>query len=185
MSASRRIAPRTDQKAQRGLTLLELLLVLGLLALFGVAVYDTVVMGLRVASATDHREEIRQEVANALERFTREASMADVVDYSTNSRFQFDADLDGNGTVETDINYQVTSGTLQRTYAGRTLTLIPDLGSLDFDYINASGAEYDDYDSGCGGCARTNIRVVQINVTATQNSETITTGSAAFLRNNY
>ena len=186
MSACKPTARPSDRRrAQAGFSLLELFIVLSLLVLFGMAIQDTVVLGVRAANATNERETVRREVATALDRFTREVSMADVVDVANDQRCQFDADIDGNGSVDNNINYRVNSGDLQRVFGGRTLTLIPDLGSMEFDYMDIGGTTYDDYGNDCSGCPRANIRIVQITVTATRGNETITAGSAASLRNNF
>lgn len=157
-------------------------MVLSLVGLFLAAVQEAMTVGLRVANAADERETIRLQLANALERLTREASLASNVDNAEDQRLQFDADLDGNGSTENDINYQVQSGDLQRIYNGTTVTLVGDLTSLDFNYTDLNAAAMS---TPVGSQpSRDTIRVVEVTATATKDNETISTTSAVFLRNN-
>jgi hypothetical protein len=159
-----------------------LLITISLLGIFMAAVYESVISGLRMANASDEREAIRQQLAHALDLLTREAAIASRVDNAEDQRFQFDADLDGNGTTENNVNYNVSSGDLQRTYNGITVTLIRDLSSLDFDFVDSGGSTLS---TPVGNQPlRDTIRVVQITVTATNDNETISLTSAAYLRNN-
>ena len=178
-SPSRPIAPRAE--ARRGFTLLELLLVLVLFSLVAAPAYDTVIAGLRLAGSSDAREEIRLQLSRALDQLTREAATANNVDNAEDQRFQFDGDVDGDGSDENNINYQVSSGDLQRVYSGDTVTLVGDLTSLDFNYVDLNGASMS---TPVAGGSRANIRVVQVTVTATQDNETISLTAAANLRNN-
>ena len=126
--------------------------------------------------------QLRQQLAGALDALTREASLANNVDNAEDQRFQFDADLDGNGTTENNVNYQVSGGDLQRVYNGATVTLVRDLTSLDFDYVDTTDANLAVPVS--PQPTRDTIRVVQITATATKDQETISLASAAYLRNN-
>ena len=177
MSACR----RTGRRAERALSLLELLIVISLLGLFIGAVYESVIVGLRVVNASDEREDIRQQLANALDLLLREGSLASNVDNAEDQRFQFDADIDGDGSANTNINYRVQSGDLQRVYSGDTVTLVRDLASLDFDYVDLNGAAMT---PPVTGASRDNIRVVQVTATATRDNETISLANATHLRNN-
>ena len=169
-------------RSRRGVTLLEVLIVTVLLSIFFGAVYETVITGLRTASAADERETIRLELVRALDLMTREGGLASNIDNAEDQRFQFDADLDGNGTTENNINYQVSSGDLQRTYNGTTVTLVGDLSALDIDYVDSSGATLTTPVS--TQATRDTIRVAEITMTATKNNETISFTSAVYLRNN-
>ena len=53
--------------SERGLSLLELLIVVSLLSIFIGTVYESVVVGLRTVNAADEREDIRQQLAGALD----------------------------------------------------------------------------------------------------------------------
>lgn len=182
LDSARGSVPSNIECTERALSLLELLITVSLLSIFVGSVYESVVVGLRTANAADKREDIRQQLAGALEALTREASLASNVDNAEDQRLQFDADLDGNGTTENNVNYQVSSGDLQRVYSGTTVTLVRDLTSLDFNYADSTGA---DLTTPVGSQpTRDTIRVVQITATATKDNETISLASAAYLRNN-
>jgi prepilin-type N-terminal cleavage/methylation domain-containing protein len=165
----------------QGLTLFEVLIAIVLMGIFMAAVQETIITGLRTVNASDEREDIRQQLANALEQLTREASPASNVDNADDQRLQFDADLDGNGTTENNINYQVTSGDLQRTYDAVTVTLVRDLSSLDFNYTNASGSAMT---TPVGNQPdRDTIRVVEMTLSAARDGESISLDNAVYMRN--
>ncbi len=151
------------------------------MTVFLAVVYDTAIVGLRVAHASDERENVRQQLAHALDLMTREISMASNVDAAQDQQLQLDADVNGDGTTENDILYQVQNSQLQRTYNGSTVTLVRDLASLDFNYADLNGA---DLATPVTGCALDRLRVMQVTMAATKDAETLSVASAAFLRNN-
>ena len=161
------------------------MIVVSLLGIFFGAVYETLIAGLRTVNAGNDREALRQQLSNALDRLTREASAANNVDRAQDQRFQFDADLDGDGNDEDNINYVVQNGGLDREYSGDTVTLVKNVSSLDFDYIDQNGASYGTCDStsSCGSnCCRSEVRVVQITITGTRGNESMSVAGAAYLR---
>ncbi|MBI4343163.1 MAG: hypothetical protein HY599_07330 [Candidatus Omnitrophica bacterium] len=167
---------------EHGLTVVELMLVVVLLGLFFGAVYEVVIIGLRTANAADEREAVRQQLANALDRITREAALASNVDVAADQQFQFDADLDGDGSTENNISYEVSSGDLQRVQSSVTVILARDLASLDFDYTDSGGSTLS---TPVGSQpTRDTIRLVQIAASATVDNETINVAGAVYLRNN-
>ena len=170
-------------RAQRGLSLIELMVVITLLGAFFGMVYESVIVGLRSVRSAGSQEDVRLQLARTLDFLTREVSVAGNVDNAEDQRLQFDADVDGNGTTENDINYQVVSGDLQRTYNGTTVTLIGDLQTLDFNYTDATGANLS---TPVGSQpTRDTIRVVHMTVTAAgANGATLSVMTAAYLRNN-
>ncbi len=175
---------RTVPASERGFSLVELFLVLSLLTVFMGAIYETVIVGLRVAGGADTRENLRRQLAGALDRVTREGSLASNVDNAEGQRFQFDADLDGDGNTENNINYQVTGGALQRTYSGTTVTLIASTALPSppaFNYTDLNGA---DMGTPVSSGNRHNIRVVRVTATVSSGNETISMTTAAYLRNN-
>ena len=167
--------------SKRGFTIMELIITVSLLAIFMGAVYETVLIGLRAVNAADEREDVRSQLTTALDLLTREAGIASNVDVAEDQRLQFDADLDGNGTTESDINYQVSGGDLQRVYNGATVTLARDLTSLDFDYTDPTGSALT---APVTGATLDILRLVQVTATATKDNETLSLANAAFLRNN-
>lgn len=158
------------------------MVVLVLLGIFFGTMHETLVVGLRTVHAGDQREDIRQQMANTMALLTREASLASNVDNAEDQRLQFDADLDGDGTTENNINYQVNSGDLQRIYNSATVTFVRDLTSLDIDYVDSGGSTLTTPVS--SQATRDTIRVAQITMTATKENETISLTSAVYLRNN-
>ncbi len=171
--------------SQRGFSLIELFIVITLMGIFIGAVYESVIIGLRAVNTANDRENIRLQLTKALDQFTREASATNTVDYAQNQRFQFDADLAGNGNNQSNINYVVSGGILQRTYGSETLNLVSNLASLNFGYVKADGttATSCDYTSNCSSqCCRGDVRVVQLTMTATKNNESFSMTGAVRLR---
>ena len=161
--------------SRRGSSLLELFVVVSLLAMFFGAVYETVITGLRVVHAADDRENIRLQMTKALDLLTRETMAAYNVDHSQTQRFQIDLrvqDADANGQADNlnNINYQVVSGDLQR----EGVILVGDLTSLTFTYLDSNGNTT---------TTANNVRVMQVTMSATRNSETISMSTATRLRN--
>jgi len=178
----RRIAPR----ANRGLSIIELLVVVSLFSIFAAAVHETVITGLRTVNAADEREDVRQQLANTLERFTREASVASTVRTAQDARFRFDGDLDGDGTVESTgeqfIDYRENSGEFTRgAQSVSTLTIIRDLTSVEYAYVDLNGSTMS---TPVSGGDLDDIRVVQVTITAAQDQEVISVTGAVYLRNN-
>ena len=188
----------TDRTSERGLSILELMIVLTLFGLFFSALQEPILIGLRSLDSADDREDLRLQLTRTLDRFTREASMARNVDRAQDQRFQFDADWNGDGSSsgstvpeERNINYEVSSGRLLRsdadTVAGQETVLISNLSSLDFNYYESgSTSESTSCDStgSCGSnCCRSEVRVVVVTATATRGNETISMTSSAFLEN--
>ena len=175
-------SPQPAQPAgARGFSILEMLIVISLLAIFMGTIYEAVIVGLRATHAADEREAVRQQLAGAIDRLTREAGLTSNVDVAQDQQLQFDADLDGNGTTESDIVYQLQSGVLQRTYGGATVTLARGITSLDFDYLDLNGSSLA---APLSGCNLDTVRVLQVTVTGTNDTETLSMTTAAFLRNN-
>ncbi len=164
-----------------GFSLIELFIVMSLVGIFFSAVYESVIIGLRTVNASDERENIRFQLARALDQLTREASVASNVDSAQDQRLQIDADLDGNGSTENNVNYQVQNGDLERVYNGATVVLVPDLTSLDFDYVDLNGTAMT---TPVGSGSLHDIRIVQITATVTKDQETVSLTSAVYLRNN-
>jgi len=157
-----------------------------LFSIFAATVYESVITGLRTVNAADEREDIRQQLANTLERLTREASVASTVRTAQDGRFRFDGDLDGDGTVESTgeqfVDFQVVGGELTRGAQGvSTVTVVRDLDSIEFAYVDVNGSTMT---TPVSGGDVDDIRVVQVTITATQDQETMSVTGAVYLRNN-
>lgn len=173
----RRISPcrRINQRAEAGFSLLELFIVLCLLGLFMGVVQEVVIVGLRAVHAADAREEIRQQLASALDRFTRDASIANNVDVAQTARFQFDTPSVNN------VDYVYSSGTLTRNDASSSqITILRNLTAFDFDYVDCQGTVYT---GTVASSAEDSLRVVQVVATVTKDQETIALTKSVFLRN--
>ena len=168
---------RTARARERGFSLLELFIVLSLLGLFMGVVQESVVVGLRATNSADKREEIRQQLAGALDHFTREAAMATNVDVATSVRFQFDTpDVNDNNYV-----YDGTAQTLSHDDAASpNRVIVRNLTAFDFDYVDCVGTAYT---GTVPGAAEDTLRVVQVTATVTKDNETISVANTAFLRN--
>jgi hypothetical protein len=161
-----------------------LIIVVALLGIFLGTVYEASLVGLRAVNSTDEREDLRQELANALDRLTREARMARGVDTANVSQFQFDADFDGNGSSsgnERDIEYKLQSGSFVRgEQGGGSVTLVANTTSLEFDYRDVNDS---DMTPPVTGSTKDSIRVVQATVTATRDQESISMAASVYLTN--
>jgi type II secretory pathway pseudopilin PulG len=170
---------------ERGFSLLELFVVLSLSGLFIGAVQETLITALRTVDSARRREDIRLQLARALDRLTREASYASEIDTMSSTRFQFDADIDRDGTLEnvssgadpdeTDIEYRDLAGDFVRRDSKGDLPLVSDLTSVTYEYLDASGN---------ATSTAADVRIVQIAIGATSGSETISLAGAVYLRNN-
>jgi prepilin-type N-terminal cleavage/methylation domain-containing protein len=163
-----------------GFTLLELMIAMSLLGIFAGAIHETVIVGLRAVRVSHIREDVRLQAVRALDRLTREAALCANVDQAQDQRFQFDADLDGDGSTEGNINYRVQNGDLERVQGGTSVVLVSDLAGLDFDYVDEAGAAMA---TPVASGSRDDVRVVQITVTAARGTESISVAGAAYLRN--
>lgn len=160
-----------------------MMLVLSLWGLFMGAVYETVIVALRVMNASGSREAIRGQLAKTLDQLTREASsLADHIDVTQDARFQFDTP-----TSTDNINYVYTSGaggtgTLTRQDSVRSalglspIAILNNLSSFDFDYAEQGAT------TTTASPNEDDVRVVHVTATVTKNNETISASSAAFLR---
>ena len=163
-----------DRTSERGLSIIEVMIVVTLLAAFFGAVYETVIVGIRSADSANDREAMRIQMMKTLDLLSREASAAYHVDNSTSSRFQFDMrveDSDGNGDSENqnNINYQVVSGNLQR----EGVTILPS-ATVTFTYLDSSGN---------ATTTAANVRVMQVTMSKTVEGETLSLSAATRLRN--
>ena len=173
MSPSRRYAQRTES----GFSLIELFIVISLMGLFMGAMQESLITGLRVVSAADRRETIRQLLASALERFARDASTASNVDRAQTDELQFDTPSVNN----VEYAYDSSAGTLTRDDGSSTQIILRNLTTFDFDYVDCQGTLYTGTVS--GGSTEESLRVVQVVATVTQSQETIAVARAVFLRN--
>jgi prepilin-type N-terminal cleavage/methylation domain-containing protein len=183
----------------QGFSILELMVVLTLFGVFFSALQEPVLVGLRSLDSADTREAARTQLARALDQFTREVTMARNVDRATGTRFQFDADFDGDGASsnitpeERNINYEYDAAADEwlrsdtDTSAGQETVLISNVTSLDYNYYETGSTTESaacDSTGSCGSnCCRSEVRVVVVTATVTRDSETMTMSASAFLEN--
>ncbi|MBI4323230.1 MAG: prepilin-type N-terminal cleavage/methylation domain-containing protein [Candidatus Omnitrophica bacterium] len=161
----------------RGVTLLELMLVLVLAGIFFGVVYDTVIIGLRAVNAADERETIRQELTSAMERFVRDAGTGNNVDSADTARFQFDTP----SVNDVEYTYDSAAGTLSRDDAATSSRVIlRDLTAFDFNFFDSAGTQLSEP---VAGSAEDTIRVVEVTATVTKDQEALTVDHAVFIRN--
>jgi hypothetical protein len=178
---------------------MEMMLVLSMAGLFMAGVYETVITGLRVANAADEREQIRQGLANTLERMTRVVTHCRNIDTATNSVFQCDIDTDGDGASSASTPYErnhvytydAAADTLTYDYnnspSPSAETLARYVTAFDFNYLESGSsteATTCDATSSCGGqCCRSELRVLIAAATATRDTETINVTTSIYLEN--
>lgn len=161
----------------RGFTVIELMLVTVLLAIFFGAVYETAIAGLRTVDAADEREEIRGQLAATLDRLTRELALCDNVDAATDSRFQCDTPSVNN----VEYTYSSSNDELTRDDAAVSARIVlRNATAWDFDYVDSAGAALS---TPVAGASEDTIRIVQVTATAALDAETLSMTSAVYLRN--
>ena len=159
----------------RGFTLAEILIATVVFSLFLVPMHESFIIGLRAVHSSDDREQIRQQLVAALDRLTRDISLANNVDAAQDDRFQFDTPSVNN------VDYRYASGALTRGDASTSArTILSNITSFDLNYFDTTGTELS---TPVAGAQEDTIRVVQIIITVTKDTEAITIASAAFLRN--
>ncbi len=161
---------RTAQTSNRGLSLLEVFLTLAFFSVVLAVIHEAVIVGLRVSYASDQREELRQQLATALDTLIRDAAVADNVDNADSSRFQFDTPATNN------VNYQYSSGTLSRS----NVIILRNLTAFDFDFFDSSGTQLAEP---VPGASESTVRLVEATATATKGTETVSVAEAVYLRN--
>ncbi len=153
------------------------MIVLSLAGVFFVAVGETVVTGLRAARAAYEREDLRMQAAAVLERLTRELASADDVDDADDDEFQCDTPSVNN------VEYVYDSGADTVTRDDASLNeqiVLRYVTSFDFNYYDTSNALLS---TPVAGSAEDTIRVVQVVMTLSRGTETISLAGAAYLRN--
>ena len=178
-------------------TILEMIIVTSLLALFFGAVYESLHVALRSVDGANRRERMRTQLVRTLDQLTREARMARDVDEADEDDFQVDVDTDGDGSsssTERNVNYvyDSTNDVLTRAHeGGSTVTILRNLSAFDFDYYESNSSTLNEsctFTSSCGSrCCEDDVRVVVVTATVTSGSgqaaETITETASVFLGN--
>ncbi len=164
---------------KKGITLIELIIVIVLLSILVGFVSWVFVVGLRSWSSGKDRADIRQSSNLALERMVRELSQASSFTIAQAGQVKFVADLDDDGTDET-VTFSVSNSELISDIDGTATVLAPD--------VQAFGLLYRDLNNvimtfPISGGDRDNIRVIIISLTLNKVDETINLSSSAYARN--
>lgn len=171
-------------KKQEGFTLIELIIVIVLFSILAIAVFWTFVVGLRAWGSGMDRAIIRQDANLAIERMVREISQASEISMAKSDEIQFDADLDGDGLVET-IKFDVSNdNNLERTevITGPDIVVTIARNVQDFTLRYLDG-DNDTLLIPVAGPTQDDIRVIVISLTLDDGDETITLSSSVYARN--
>ncbi len=172
---------RTDKKS--ALTLVELLIAM---LLFSAITGATVLMfntGLKIWSSSKDRIDIRQNGSLAMERMIRYLELARNITTAAEDSITFTADLDNNGLDETiTIAYDAVNK-IDITIAGSTTTLTRDVNNLVLTYYGLNTETAFTPPHPINPADRASIRVINISITMSKGSDTVTLSSSAFCRN--
>jgi len=173
---------------KKGLTLVELLISVFFLALIGAVVLFVYTAGLRSWTSAENYAEVTNAGGLAMERMVRELSLASEITSAESDEVEFEADVDGDGSVET-IKYDVDKdGRLIRA-EGTVQPLTHILANAVQDltlgyYLDQDDTRYDSVKTGGSGVTEADtIRVVDIFLEISAGDETTTLGGSAYTRN--
>jgi len=175
LPASRRAVEPTS----RGLTLLEVVLAAGLAALLAGSVYESVAVGRRAVESAQE-EDLREQLAAAMELLTRELILASDVETAEDQRVQFGADLNDDGEPER-VSYEAIGPTLVRRSGTVSVTLLRGLNSFDLNYLDAAGRPMA---TPVTGASLDEIRVAEVNATVSQEAESWSVANGIYLAHN-
>lgn len=166
---------------KKGLTLIELIIVIALFSILAVAVFWTFVVGLKVWGSGMDRGYIRQDANLSIERMVRELSEASEFSRARSDEVDFNADLDGDGSVET-IKFDISNdNNLERTEDSIAVIMAGNVQTFTLGYY--LDGDNDTLLSSVTGPSRDDIRVIVISLTLDDGDETITLSSSVYARN--
>jgi prepilin-type N-terminal cleavage/methylation domain-containing protein len=161
---NRQYGIRTFQS--NGFTLVEIIVTIVIIGIIASISAGIISQGAKVYSTEDSRSNAHYQARLAVERMAREIRMmrsetaADIPTWAANDlRF---TDINGN-----DVRFQLNAGTIRRSSDGGTTwnDLAKNVTALAFTYLQSDGTT--------AATAQTNIWYVVIDVTDTQNTETL------------
>lgn len=171
----------TYPKTKQGFTLVELIIVVVLFSVLVAAVLWTFIAGLRVWDSGRGRAYIGQDANLAVERMMRELSQASEINRAQSDEIDFDADLDGDGSVET-IKFDVSNdNNLERTE--NNIPVVIAAGAQNFTLGYYLEGDNENLLSSVTGPSRDDIRVIVIALTLNEGDEEITLSSSVYARN--
>lgn len=163
--------------AQKGFTLVELVMTMVLIGIVAYVVATALTTGIKAYFMTDFRKEALDQSRIAMERMTREIrnvrSSSDIWVGVNASEFCFV------NTEGTSIDFRYTANTILReepaTCSGAAgNTLATSITSLLFEYVDNTGA--------VGAFSAANTKRIRITLTATKNNESVTLQSEVWPR---
>jgi len=175
---------KIKKKFAGGITLIELLMAIVLFSLITGAAMLVLTVSLKTWNSNKDRINIRQNGNLALEEMVRYLELASNITAATTSAITFAADINNNGADETvTLAFDAVNKNLNVTVGGATTTITPYVQSFSFSYC-ASGTEtpFTPPDPDTQG-ERDTIRVVILSLTMNKGSETISSSSSAYCRN--
>jgi len=174
---------------KKGLTLVELLIVVVFIGLLGTAVVFVYVAGLRSWTSGRNYVEVTDTGGLVMEKMVRELSLASEITSAESNEVEFEADIYGTGSEET-IKYDIdnngdlirTTGTgggreeliLVENVQGFTLGYYLDLDDTKYDSVKATGQSPTEAEG---------IRVVVIALSLGKGDETIILSNSVYTRN--
>jgi len=164
---------------RKGLTLIELTIVIALFSILTVAVFWSFTAGLRTWGSGKNRAAIRQDGSLAIQKMTRELSQAYSIRAANEDEITFWADAAG----EEEISFVLEDTALLRKAGSIETVLTFDAQTFALSYRDL----YDDVmtlpqDTASQG-KRDNIRIVVISLNLNKGGEAITLSSGVYTRN--
>ncbi len=164
---------------KKGITLIELIIVIILFILLSGFFLWTFSVGLKMWDSGRRRAEIRQSGALAIERMVRELSQASSFTIAQAEQVKFDADLDNDGSDET-VTLSISGSELMWEAGAAEMVLASSVQNLAFSYrdLNNTAMAFP-----ITGNERDDIRVVIIALTLSDEDETVILSSGVYTRN--
>lgn len=165
----------------KGVTLIELIIVMALVSILASAVSFAFAVGLKVWSSGRSRAEIRQDGNLAMERMVRELSQASRITIAdaTKEKVKFSADLDQDGEIES-ITFNTIENNLNRTVEDIAVVLARNVETFRLTYYDLNNNLLE---APMAPAERDNIRVITITLTMNKVDETIILSSSVYVRN--
>lgn len=167
---------------KKGITLIELIIVIVVLSIIAGFMSWTFVAGLRLWNSSKNRADIRQSGNLAMERMVRELSQASSFTIAQAGQVKFDADVDNDGTDET-VTFSTSDSELIRKVDGTETVLTPNVQTFGLSYRDLNDVIMPFPITGGPGGDRDNIRVVIISLTLDKADETVSLSSGVYARN--
>ena len=167
---------------KKGLTLIELIIVIVLFSVLMISVSWVFIVGLRTWNSGLNRAQIRQDSSLAMEKMVRELSQADSITDAAADEITFLADLDDDGINET-VTFDVNNTELIRTFEGVPTVLAFDVQGFELSYRDLDDNLLNLPQDTASQKKRDDIRVIAISLSMNKADETIILNSGVYARN--